>query len=106
MAAHGGVVGVVFLPYFLREPEDKASVEDVLDGIDHICQLAGPDHAALGSDFDGFEGALPGLEDVTKMGAVASGLRRRGFPETDIAKIAGLNFLRVWDRVYAQSGAG
>ena len=104
IGAHGGVVGVVFLPYFLREPEDKASIEDVLDCIDYICQIVGPDHAGLGSDFDGFGGALPGLEDVTKMGAIGAGLRRRGFAEDDIAKITGLNFLRVWDAVTSRAG--
>jgi membrane dipeptidase len=104
IGAHGGVIGVVFLPYFLREPEDKASIEDVLDCIDHICQLVGPNHAGLGSDFDGFGGALRGLDDVTKMGAIGAGLRRRGFAEDDIAKITGLNFLRVWDAVASQAG--
>jgi membrane dipeptidase len=105
IAAHGGVIGVVFLPYFLREPEDKATIEDVIDCIDHICQLVGPNHVGLGSDFDGFGGALPGLEDVTKMGAIRVGLRRRGYAEDDIAKITGLNFLRVWDRVQALASA-
>jgi membrane dipeptidase len=104
VAAHGGVIGVVFLPYFLREPEEEASIEDVLDCIDHICRLVGPDHAAYGSDFDGYAGALKGLEDVTKMGAIGTGLRRRGFPEADIARISGLNFLRVWDAVADRSG--
>jgi membrane dipeptidase len=104
IAAHGGLVGVVFLPYFLREPAEPASIEDVLDCIDHICQLVGPDHAALGSDFDGFGDAPPkGLEDVTKMGAIGAGLRRRGFAEDDIAKITGLNFLYVWDAVAFQA---
>jgi membrane dipeptidase len=103
IGAHGGVIGVVFLPYFLREPEAEASIEDVLNCIDHICQLVGPDHAGLGSDFDGFGGALPGIEDATKMGAVGAGLRRRGFAEADIAKITGLNFLRVWDAVAARA---
>jgi len=102
IAANGGVIGVVFLPYFLHEPEDEATIEDVLDCIDHICQLVGPDYAALGSDFDGFGGTLKGLADVTKMGAIAAGLRSRGFPEGDIAKISGLNFLRVWDAVAAR----
>jgi membrane dipeptidase len=104
IGAHGGVIGVVFLPYFLREPEDKASIEDVLDCIDYICQIVGPDHAGLGSDFDGFGGALRGLDDVTKMGAIGVGLRRRGFAGGDIAKITGLNFLRVWDAVASQAG--
>lgn len=104
IGANGGLIGVVFLPHFLREPEEEASIEDVLACIDHICQLAGPDHAAYGSDFDGYGGALAGLEDVTKMPALAAGLRRRGYTESDIAKIAGLNFLRVWDAVAAKAG--
>jgi len=103
IAANGGVIGIVFLPYFLREPEDTATIEGVLDCIDHICQLVGPDHAALGSDFDGFGGKLPELEDVTKMRAIGAGLRRRGFVEGDIAKISGLNFVRVWDAVQARA---
>jgi len=103
IGAHGGVIGVVFLSYFLRDPEAQASIEDVLDCIDHICQLVGPDHAGLGSDFDGFAGALPGLEDATKMGVIGAGLRKRGFAEGDIAKITGLNFLRVWDAVAARA---
>jgi len=105
IAANGGVIGIVFLPYFLREPEEQASIEDVLNCIDHICQLVGPAHAGLGSDFDGFGGALPGLEDATKMGAIGAGLRKRGFAEGDIAKITGLNFLRVWDAAYARAAA-
>jgi membrane dipeptidase len=103
IAANGGVIGVVFLPYFLHEPEEEASIEDVLNCIDHICQLVGPDHVAYGSDFDGYGGALKGLEDVTKLPALAAGLGRRGYPEGDIAKIAGLNFLRVWAAVAARS---
>ena len=104
IAAHGGAVGVVFLPYFLREPEEQASIEDVIECIDHICQLVGPDHAALGSDFDGFGGSLAGLEDVTKVPALVAGLRRRGYAETDVAKIAGLNFLRIWERAASPAG--
>ena len=105
IAANGGVIGIVFLPYFLREPEEKATIDDVLDCIDHIVQLVGPDHVAYGSDFDGFGGALKGLEDVAKMPALGTGLRRRGYSETDVAKVAGLNFLRVWDAVYARASA-
>ena len=101
IAEGGGVIGVVFLPYFLKEPEAQASVDDVINCIDHVCQLVGTDHAALGSDFDGFEGSLPGLEDVSKMPAIESGIRTRGYSEPDIKKILGLNFLRVWDAVHS-----
>jgi membrane dipeptidase len=101
IAAGGGVIGVVFLPYFLKEPEAQASVDDVINCLDHICQLVGPDHAGLGSDFDGFEGSLLGLEDTSKMPAIEAGLRRRGYAEADISRILGLNFLRVWDAVHS-----
>jgi microsomal dipeptidase-like Zn-dependent dipeptidase len=43
---------------------------------------------------------------VTKMGAIGVGLRSRGFPEDDIAKVSGLNFLRVWDAVCARAAGG
>jgi membrane dipeptidase len=97
LAASGGVLGMVFLPYFLRENEDEASVADVVESIDHVCQLVGPDSVGLGSDFDGFEGRLRGLEDVSLMPAVTAGLVARGYPAADIRKILGENFLRVWD---------
>jgi len=119
IAQNRGLIGVVFLPYFLRDgagtatgfrgrkpdgsPRPRPSIQDVLDCIDHICQLVGPDHAALGSDFDGFSGNLPGLEDVSKMPAIEAGLLARGYPEADVRKILGLNFLRVWDAVAAAS---
>ncbi len=106
LAANQGLLGMVFLPYFLRENEAEASVEDVVTGIDHVCQLVGPDFVGLGSDFDGFEGRLAGLPDVSFLPRVTAGLVSRNYPEADIRRILGDNFLRVWERVRAGSGAG
>ncbi len=92
-----GVIGVVFLPYFLRKDYRKVSLEDVLDHIEHAASVAGVDAVALGSDFDGFSDPPPkGLEDVTRMPAVTAGLLRRGFSEPDVRRILGENFLRIW----------
>jgi membrane dipeptidase len=102
LAENRGVIGAVFVPAFLAPDEGKdASIEDVVRHIDHIVQLTGPDHVGIGSDFDGFDGNLAGLEDCTKLPDLLERLRRRGYSEADIAKIAGLNFLRVWDQVIA-----
>ena len=96
LACNGGMVGIVFLPYFLRPGGDGATAADVVAAIDHVCQLVGPDHVGLGSDFDGFEGALAGLEDCTRLAAVAAGLKARGYPDDGIDRVLGGNFLRVW----------
>ena len=102
LARNGGVLGAVFLPYFLTDDHENATIEDLLSHIDHVCQLVGPDHVGLGSDFDGYGGALKGLEDVTRLPEVEAGLRKRGYPEEGIRKILGDNFLRVWDEVSPQ----
>ncbi|MBO6082254.1 MAG: membrane dipeptidase, partial [Bacteroidales bacterium] len=36
-----------------------------------------------------------GLEDVSKIGVIFEEMRRRGYSEADIEKVAGGNFLRV-----------
>jgi membrane dipeptidase len=67
----------------------------VVDHLEHIRQVAGIDHVGLGSDFDGV-GSLPeGLEDVSGYPALLEELLRRGWSREDVAKVAGLNVLRV-----------
>ncbi len=65
------------------------------DHFDHIREVAGVDHVGIGSDYDGI-GALPkGVEDVSGYPALLVELMRRGWSREDIAKVAGLNILRV-----------
>ena len=65
------------------------------DHIDHVRKVAGIDHVGIGSDFDGFDGAPDGLEDVSCYPALLAELMRRGYTGEDIKKVAGLNLLRV-----------
>ena len=73
----------------------EATLNDVVDHIDHIRKVAGIDHVGIGSDFDGFTGPPAGLEDVSKYPDLLAELLRRGYSKDDIMKIAGLNVLRV-----------
>ena len=76
-------------------PRPTVPLAGLLDHIDHIRRVAGIDHVGLGSDFDGV-GTLPeGLEDVSGYPTLLAGLVDRGWSEDDIAKLAGLNILRV-----------
>src|SRR2546430_3354079 len=76
-------------------PRPTASIADVADAIEHVRKVAGVDHVGIGSDFDGIEETVVGLEDVSKYPAVFAELARRGWTDTDLKKLAGGNVLRV-----------
>ncbi|MBL8188433.1 MAG: membrane dipeptidase [Acidobacteria bacterium] len=66
----------------------------LLDHIDHAVKIAGIDHVGIGSDLD----MIPtpeGMNDVSDMPKITTGLLERGYKEADIRKILGGNFLRV-----------
>src|SRR5882757_2699547 len=70
------------------------SWEKIIEHIDHVVKLVGPDHVGLGSDFDGAD--MPdGLEDCSKLPKITEALLRKGYSEEDIRKILGGNILRV-----------
>lgn len=74
---------------------ERPSYRSVVDHIDHAVRIAGIDHVGIGSDFDGIAVPPAGLEDVSRIGVVFEEMRRRGYAEADIEKVAGGNFLRV-----------
>ncbi len=108
IAATGGVIGVTFVPSFLTDTPDEATIDHVLDHIEHFVGVVGVDHVGLGSDFDGLMDARPprGLEDAAHYGNLRQGLRRRGFSEEAIAAIMGGNWMRVLERVLSPDTSG
>lgn len=86
--------------YREAHPYPYASLDDVLDHIDHVVKIAGVDYVGLGSDFDGVGDSLPeGLKDVSGYPNLVRGLLERGYSEKDIRKVLGENLLRVWSAV-------
>jgi len=67
----------------------------LIDHIDYIVKMIGPDHVGLGSDFDGIESPPQQLDDVTTYPLITRELLKRGYKPADITKILGGNFLRV-----------
>lgn len=71
------------------------NVEQSVDAIARAVQLAGVDHVALGSDFDG---AVQTHFDARGMPLVTNALLLRGFSEADIRKIMGENLKQFLQR--------
>jgi membrane dipeptidase len=97
LAERGGVMGMNFAPDFVHKT--KPSVETLVDHIDHIVDLVGPEHVGLGSDFDGIPRTPAGLEDASKMPAITEELVKREYSEDYIRLILGGNHLRLIERV-------
>jgi membrane dipeptidase len=97
IADHNGVTGMNFAPGFVAK--DGATVEKLVDHIDYIVKLVGPNHVGLGSDFDGIGKPPVGLEDASKMPNITRELVRRGYSDEDIKKILGGNHLRVFKEI-------
>ena len=78
-----------------QHPMPVTTLAQVADHVEHIRQVAGIDHVGLGSDFDGIPDAPVGLEGVDRYPALLEELMRRGWSDSDIAKLAGENLLRT-----------
>ena len=81
-----------------RFPNKLANVQDMVDHMDHIVKVIGINHVGIGTYFDG-GGDLAGCRDVSQMGNVTLELVKRGYSESDISKIWGGNFMRVFRQV-------
>lgn len=102
-----GVIGAVMDAWMLAPDwirgvttNDRVSLANVVDHIDHICQLAGNSrHVAIGSDLDGGYGVeqtphdLDTIADIQKLPEL---LRQRGYGETDITSIMHGNWMRLF----------
>ncbi|HEY2715674.1 MAG TPA: membrane dipeptidase, partial [Solirubrobacterales bacterium] len=126
IAATGGVIGVVVVPFFLSS-DPGADMHVFLDHLEHIVRRVGVEHVAVGTDWPyplpksmldecvgsfaeegGFEqGAvasptqnLVGFDDYRDFPNVTRGLVQRGFDDVEILALLGENALRVFEQVW------
>lgn len=104
VAARGGVVGVIFFPWYLSSRDLAGSIDRVVDHIAHVAGLVGSAHVALGSDFDGFVWTPRGLPDVSALPRLTEALVRRGFADGDVRAILGESFFATWRAVASAAG--
>ena len=84
-----------------EHPVPVATVAQVADHVDHVREVAGIDHIGIGGDYDGCPSQPEGLEDVSSYPRLFAELRRRGYNDPDLRRIAGRNVLRVLDAAEA-----
>lgn len=73
----------------------RPSYRKIADHIDHAVEIAGIDHVGIGSDFDGISITPEGMDDISMLPVLFEELKRRGYSDSDLEKIAGDNFLRL-----------
>ena len=80
----------------------NCGLEQVIDHIDHICQLAGNSlHAGIGTDLDGAYGKeqCPWDIDIADIQKMDEKLIQRGYSDTDRENIFHKNWLRIIEKV-------
>jgi membrane dipeptidase len=95
----GAVFDAGVAKLYAANPLPPVSYTRIVDHIDHIVKVAGIDHVGIGSDWDGITSTPAGMEDVSKLPAIRAELKKRGYSETDVHKIMGENFMRVFAEV-------
>jgi membrane dipeptidase len=97
IGASGGLVGIVFGPRFLRPDMSKdpdVSLSLIVEHARYIADRIGPQHVALGSDFDGT--TMPrALGDARGLPALLEEFSQAGFSAEEAAAIAWGNWRRV-----------
>ena len=128
MAKTGGVMGVAFIRFMVREQE-PVTIEHVLDHVDYAAKLVGVEHVAVGSDLDMVGNPNPigggmdpkkqpnfdryrfhtdsagkltitGLDHPKRMFDLTEGLIRRRYGDADISAILGGNAVRVLTNIW------
>ena len=95
IGASDGLVGIVFATVFLR-PDFADDVDTPLaliaEHARYVADRIGPEHVALGSDFDG---AVPEPFDATGLVYLTDALIEAGFADDEVAKVMGGNVRRL-----------
>ncbi|TVY85166.1 Dipeptidase tcpJ [Lachnellula suecica] len=92
---NNGIIMISFIPDLTHLDPEMSKTNHVVDHIIHVGERIGFDYIGIGSDFDGMEKAVMGLDDVSKFPNLVSCMLSRGIEKENIEKILGYNIIRV-----------
>lgn len=99
IAQSGGVIGINFHQPFLAA-SGRATLADVVAQVRHVARVAGIDHVALGSDFEGGIRPVTELRDASRYQTLARALLEAGLSRGEVRKVLSENALRVLCRPF------
>jgi membrane dipeptidase len=97
IAASGGVVGVIFMPYWLDKAHPGPGLDAIWRTMDTLRELSGGswEHVAIGTDFDGFTDPPDDCDSEAKLPRVREMLEAKGLSRNDAEAVLGGNARRV-----------
>lgn len=98
VADSGGVICIIFAPYYL-EGRTRGKAEGIVRHIQHVIDVVGEEHVGLGSDFDGFVVPPVDMPDTSHMPWLTQLMMDAGLSDRQIRKCLGANMLRVFEEV-------
>jgi membrane dipeptidase len=125
IARRGGVMGVACIAFMVKGNE-PVTIDDVIDHIDHVCDLVGIEHVGIGSDagiesndlgkpeilkemlakgdprynIHGTREIVTNLEGAHRMYELTAALVRRGYSDDNIKLVLGGNWQRVLGEIW------
>ncbi len=114
IAATGGTIGLNCVAGFISDDPAKRSIDGMVDHAVHIAELVGVDHIGCGFDYEDYiipdslmKNGVDIVEDIHLKDLFSAadssnflqGLKKRGFSDEEIEKIAYKNFYRVYRQV-------
>ena len=94
LAQSGGLAAVTYVPRFLKADGEVTS-QEVFRHLEHMVEVMGIEHVALGSDFDGVTALPTDLNHPGEVVHLVERMQRAGWREPDVARVLGGNWLRV-----------
>lgn len=92
----GGVVGVIFMPYWLDAANPGPGLEAIWQTMDTVHQWSESwQHLAIGTDFDGFTDPPDDCKSEGELPAVGQKLAKMGLSDADVKAVLGGNARRV-----------
>jgi len=102
-------MGITMVRFFVSAG-GAATIENVLDHIEHVVRVAGIEHVGIGTDVDldgrdhGNKSArradIDGVNYLQKIFDLTEGLVRRGYTRQQIELVLGGNFRRVLGQIW------
>ncbi|MBP1971500.1 membrane dipeptidase [Virgibacillus natechei] len=109
VAKSGGVAGINAISTIASIKPEEATIEKLVDHIEHMTTIVGVDHIGIGLDLCDMlnkyivlgkkRKAFDILKDHGKLEDLTHALLERGFEKESILKIYGQNMLRVYDEI-------